>query len=117
MDSSRADWVLGLARLISSASTMFAKSAPGLNSKSPRSQRSRCCTYGRDRRFPRPHENGGFGGTQERSPGARGARPEERSDSPPDQKKEGGRWMDPALHTSERPARPLVRSQASFIPR
>ena len=34
MHSSRADWVLGEARLISSPSTMLAKIAPGLNSKS-----------------------------------------------------------------------------------
>ena len=34
MHSSRADWVFGEARLISSPSTMFAKIAPGLNSKS-----------------------------------------------------------------------------------
>src|ERR671912_256222 len=37
MDSSRAAWVLGEARLISSPRTMLAKIAPGLNSKSPRS--------------------------------------------------------------------------------
>src|SRR5436309_5994973 len=37
MHSRSADWVLGLARLISSPSTMLAKMAPGLNSKSPRS--------------------------------------------------------------------------------
>ena len=37
MLSSRADWVFGLARLISSPRTMLAKMAPGLNSKSPRS--------------------------------------------------------------------------------
>jgi hypothetical protein len=34
MLSSRADWVLGLARLISSPMTMFAKIGPGLNSNS-----------------------------------------------------------------------------------
>ena len=34
MHSRRADWVFGEARLISSPSTMFAKTAPGLNSKS-----------------------------------------------------------------------------------
>ena len=34
MHSSKADWVLGDARLISSPSTMLAKIAPGLNSKS-----------------------------------------------------------------------------------
>ena len=34
MDSSRADWVLGEARLISSPTTMLAKIPPGLNSKS-----------------------------------------------------------------------------------
>jgi hypothetical protein len=32
MLSSRADWVFGLARLISSPMTMFAKTGPGLNS-------------------------------------------------------------------------------------
>ncbi len=37
MHSRSADCVLGLARLISSPSTMLAKMAPGLNSKSPRS--------------------------------------------------------------------------------
>ena len=37
MASSRADWVLGEARLISSPRTMLAKIAPGWNSKSPRS--------------------------------------------------------------------------------
>ena len=37
MHSSSADCVLGVARLISSPSTMLAKMAPGLNSKSPRS--------------------------------------------------------------------------------
>ena len=35
MHSSSADWVFGEARLISSPSTMLAKIAPGLNSKSP----------------------------------------------------------------------------------
>ena len=34
MHSSRLDWVLGDARLISSASTMFAKMGPGRNSNS-----------------------------------------------------------------------------------
>jgi len=34
IDSSKADWVLGEARLISSPTTMLAKIAPGLNSKS-----------------------------------------------------------------------------------
>jgi hypothetical protein len=34
MHSRRADWVLGEARLISSATTMFANTAPGLNSNS-----------------------------------------------------------------------------------
>src|SRR5216683_1220343 len=33
--SSRADWVLGVVRLISSASTMLVKSGPGLNTNSP----------------------------------------------------------------------------------
>ncbi len=33
--SSRADWVLGEARLISSASTMLANTGPGLNSNAP----------------------------------------------------------------------------------
>ena len=36
MHSSRLDWVLGEARLISSASTMLAKMGPGRNSNSPR---------------------------------------------------------------------------------
>src|SRR6266508_4555563 len=35
IDSSRAAWVLGEARLISSPTTMLAKIDPGLNSKSP----------------------------------------------------------------------------------
>ena len=34
MHSSRADWVFGEARLISSPTTRLAKTAPGLNSKS-----------------------------------------------------------------------------------
>src|SRR5437868_11040183 len=34
MDSRRADWVFGDARLISSPTTMLANTAPGLNSKS-----------------------------------------------------------------------------------
>jgi len=33
IDSSRADWVLGEARLISSPSTMLAKMGPGLKTK------------------------------------------------------------------------------------
>lgn len=36
MDSSSADWVFGEARLISSPITIWAKIAPGLNSKSRR---------------------------------------------------------------------------------
>ena len=35
--SRRLDWVLGVVRLISSASTMLVKSGPGLKTKSPRS--------------------------------------------------------------------------------